>query len=408
MKKGKSKKNSSSLIAPPISEQDLMYEDNRTRKDRIAIWLLFGVGVVSSLFIATKTFHFLKYDFGTEEVTNQTYQEDSIRQEIAGQQIQFDPINKVSILKDGNIFVYELDGQALRQITYDASAIKTYSNLTWKDDKHLSFSECFYDTCSIKTYNYETQQFLDEEISFEGVIQSLRWSTDGGRLGILSYKEENFFFQLRNDKKIIFKSEVSGVRRESYTFDDASYIRFSPEGEFVMIVNTFVQEGWPVISVFSIEGEQVLSFNKSSSTNLSFSVFMGENTIYFKKGDLLYSREFDSDEDLQVTDRVVGAFGFEPSPDRKKLTYWTYDWDSSTTTMWVYNVSEDSIKRLADHAFEPSWVDENNVVAIKTDLCHECFKENLPMEGIGFYDHQKRMFDVVVEGKVTEFKVNNY
>ena len=73
-----------------------------------------------------------------------------------------------------------------------------------------------------------------------------------------------------------------------------------------------------------------------------------------------------------VSDRIYGAYDFNPSPDRSSVTFWTYDWLTGISTIWVYEIGTDDLKRLRDQESMPVWIGNRNLISIHTKDCKQC------------------------------------
>lgn len=354
--------NQKQLALEPEIEIDLHNEDH---KRKVLLSLLF-VGMFLSFLAILGTYNLLKTTLATEEDDQiLTVQERENREKELNE--QYEPIKKIAYISGDSLNVYNIETDTVKSV-YTGDQV---SSLTWKTKHELTFSQCLDNTCQIKNINLENEQVsVLEKITTERVIY-LKWSRDNKVLAYLYKSDINEVeLSIADEEGVKTLGTYSWNGDEFYDFNDSVYIRFSPNSEKIMLVNTFSGEDY--VTILNLKGESLDSLVGQYDKTPSFAFFVSNETIYYKKGDYLYVKSIGSEEETRVTDRIVGAFGFNPSPDKSKITYWTYDWPTGITTMWVYEIGAGKIKRFKDQESQPLWLDNSTIISLKTSNCREC------------------------------------
>lgn len=393
---------------PPINIEDLQAEQRSERKEKIPIVILTLTSFLLTILIGWTTFFFICNNIASRNTNNHPLilGEETEKEE---ENIQFDPIRQISFISSKNIWVYDLkDGKDI-QITNDGGRAYNYTSLAWKNKKELSFSKCSSQNCIIQTYDlYERKSINVFELDAED-IPAMRWSHQGDKLAYLSKKENQLYLTIKSEESSHNIGSFSYDAKKISDFNDALYIRFSPNDEKIMIVNTFVQEGDPSLIVLDLSGEVITSIEKNKGTLPTFGFFTSNETIYYKNHDHLYVRSLENSQETKLTNRVVGAFNFQPSPDKSLITYWTYDWPGGVATIWIYEIGTDSVKRLRDQESYPVWIDNKTLATLQLPNCPRCTKEMFEFDGFAKFDLQTKVISSLLEiDKVEKFSTDNF
>lgn len=393
---------------PPVDAEVLKAEQRAEQKEKIPIVILTLTGFFLTILIGWSTFTFIYNNVASRDsedhsliLGEETEQED--------ENIQFDPIRQIGFISSRNIWIYDLKDDKDIQITNDGGQNYNYTSLAWKNKRELSFSKCSSQNCIIQTYDLYERKSIDVfELDAED-IPAMRWSHQGDKLVYL--------FKKGNQLHLTIKSEESSHNIGSFSYDakkipdfnDALYIRFSPNDEKIMIVNTFVQERNPSLIVLDLSGKIITSIEKSKGALPTFGFFTSNETIYYKNHDYLYVRSLENSQETKLTNRIVGAFNFQPSPDKSLITYWTYDWPSGVATIWIYEIGTDSVKRLRDQESYPVWLDNETLVTLQLPNCPRCAKEMFEFDGFAKFDLQTKVISSLFEiDEVGKFSVDNF
>lgn len=382
------------LYIPPIDKKGLTEELNWEKTQKRTIVLLMLLSFSIALLLGNLTYNFMaKNPLSPEQDT----EEQVLGEGEEPEDVQFEPINKVAYKSEGNIWVLDILSSEVTQITKDGSAINSYTALAWKNKYELSLAKCSQQKCAIQTFNFEEDKITEEFEVDASQILALRWSHKGKALAYLCDTGLNLELDVKINTEVKNLSKFDRADNFYMDTNDAIYIRFSPNDERVMLVNTLAQGVDPPIVVFDLSGKEVLSVKKEKDTYSTFAFFMSNEMIYFKKDDYLYLRPFDSEEETQVTDRIIGAFDFQPSPDRTKLAYWTYGWFSGVSTVWIYEVGTGQVKRLRDYNAYPVWADDNTLIMIDFPYCRECLRDEYEFTGLSKMDLETKVVSDLVE-----------
>lgn len=378
------KQYNNSLEMPPVSKETLEIESKIERNEKKVLSFFTCLGFFVSLILGLSIYFRLNANIQTQNITNnlEVLGEETQKEEL---NLQFDPINKIGYIKKNSIWIYDLLNSQNIQIFQDGGKSLKYQNLAWKNKNELTIVKNQNDLTIFENYNVLDQTSLNLLEIPESKIVYTRWSHQGNKLAYLVENKNNLVLNVFIENTNQNIASVPYVKR-TLDMNDSLYIRFSPDDKKIMIVNTLVNENESAITILDLEGNIILNLNKEKNIIPTFGFFMNDNLIYFKKDDYLYLRPLDTDNDTKVTDRIVGAFNFQPSPDKSKLTYSTYDWNSGVSTIWVYEIGVNEIKRLKDQSNYPIWIDNNNLIAFRQPDCIRCPVNKLTFEDFVKFD----------------------
>jgi len=359
-----------SLETPPISKEILENESKIEKNERKILSLFTCLGFFVSIIIGLSVYFRLNASIQKQNTTNNL---DVLGKETKKEELnlQSDPINKIGYIKNNSVWIYDFLSSQNTQIFQDGGRNLEYQNLAWKNKNELTIVKSQNNLTIFENYNLLDQTSLKLLEIPESKVVYTRWSHQGNMFAFLVDNKNSLslnIFNLNTNQNIASIPYLS----RALDINDSLYIRFSPDDKKVMVVNTLVNESESSITIFDLEGNIIIKLNKEKNIVPTFGFFMNDNLIYYKKDDYLYLRLLDTDKDTKVTDRIVGAFNFQPSPDKSKLTYSTYDWNSGISTIWVYEIGVNEIKRLKDQSNYPIWIDNNNLISLKQPDCIRC------------------------------------
>jgi len=379
----------------PIDKEVL----NSEQDDRWIVVLLTIGSLFAALGIGVLIYNFI------ENTLTRVEEEKVIQivEEEESEDIQFEPINKIAYKSNYNIWVFDLETNDTVKITEDGSKTYLYTALAWRNKNELSYSMCNLGECLIQTYSFEENKVMDEfEIKAQSII-ALRWSHKGEVLAYLYNSSSELSLDVKVGEKV--RSLIDFPRLSDVTLDtnDAVYIRFSPNDEKILLVNTLVDGDETYIQVLNLSGGMLVSIKKDFNSDPTFPFFMSNDIFYYKKDDYLYIKPLKSGEETQLTDRVKGAFDFKPSPYKTKISYWTHDWLGGVSTVWTYEVGTEEISRIRDQESHPVWINGDTLVTLKTADCRECTKEKFEFQGLDKIDLVTKEVSTLIELEDIEF-----
>jgi len=367
-----------SLETPPISKEILENESKIEKNERKILSLFTCLGFFVSIIIGLSVYFRLNASIQKQNTTNNL---DVLGKETKKEELnlQSDPINKIGYIKNNSVWIYDFLSSQNTQIFQDGGRNLEYQNLAWKNKNELTIAKSQNNLTIFENFNLQDQTSLKLLEIPKNKIVHMRWSHQGDMFAFLVDNKSSLDLNIFN---LSTNQNIASIPYLSRALDinDSLYIRFSPDDKKIMAVNTLVNENEPAITILDLEGNIILNLNREKNITPTFGFFMNDNLIYYKKDDYLYLRPLDSDKDTKVTDRIVGAFNFRPSPDKSKLTYSTYDWNSGISTIWVYEIGVNEIKRLKDQTNYPLWIDNNNIVAFKQPDCIRCSANKFTLE----------------------------
>ncbi|MBN2016326.1 hypothetical protein JW766_05870 [Candidatus Dojkabacteria bacterium] len=395
MEEDKNSQESLSLELPKVNNRVIDEEIKEERDEKKVILALTFIGIFLSIIVGHKFFLFLK----KQVIGNSRSTQISIEEEIQAEDSESDSnvINKIAYITSGDIWVYDLDESKNIQVTSDGGIDSKYTSIAWKDTEQLTFSKCQTVSCNIQTHHISEGK-TDEVFKTDNEeIISLRWAHKGDKLAYL-FRRENFIY-LTVKYGDIFRNlgKFSYMGEKAIDYNDALYIRFSPNDEKIMLVNTFSKPEDPSLVVLTTNGEEILVLKEEGGALPSFGFFTSDDTIYYKRGEFLYVRSLSENRETQLTDRIIGAFDFQPSPDKASITYWTFDWPSGVSTIWIYEIGSDSIKRLRDQESYPVWVNSSTLVTLHLPNCPTCPRFNLKFGGFSRTDLKTKVVSPLID-----------
>jgi len=357
-----------SLEVPPATQEELHEEMKLERREKYPAYILM---IVSLLLSVTLSIRFYTNLVNTLENGSDSHQlvlgEEKKSKEL---NTQYQPIRKIAYLSDQNIRTYDLDSSEDLSLTNDRGE---YTAIAWRNKDEVSIAKTENSRTKVETYNVLEKNLIDNFDSNGQKILSMRWSHDGTQLAVLYVNGSDLILKLKDELTHRDIKTFNFSNKENLELNDSLYVRFSPNDEKLLVQNTLTSNENPSITVLDTNGEVISEIYKSTVFP-TFAFFMSNDTIYYKKDDYLYVRSLTTGEETKVNDRIVGAFGFSPSPDKSKIAYWTHDWGSGIPTIWTYEIGTNSISRHKDNVILPSWVDDKSLVAIETKACSQCYR----------------------------------
>lgn len=372
-----------SLEYPPLSREAYekeLYQEGVTKR---ALTLLFVSAVVFGITIGIFVFNFTNNSIVNREENREVQ---ILGEEEEKKDIQFELINKIAYIKANNIWVFTLEDRENIQITSEGGSGITYPSFAWRNRDELTFSKCTNALCTVQTFSFKEKTIIDLFEVKSTIVKALRWSHKGDSLAYLFRDQGKLYLTIKGNEVLRNLGKFAEEEGRAYDFYDARYIRFSPDDKKLMIVNTFVPEGSPTITVIDNSGEIVVSLNKTKESFATFGFFMSNETIYYKKEEYLYVRSLETGEETKLNERIVGAFNFQPSPDKSKLSYWTYDWLSGVSTIWIYEIGTSDLKRFRDQESFPVWANNEILISFKTSDCRKCLLGKIEVLGVSKID----------------------
>lgn len=404
-KKKQHEENYSTLIAPLVSQQTLQDERREEGRQRMKVAIFITACFVLSISLGG----FSYYEIKENVIRKAREQEESeMSEEEEEENVQFDPIDKLAYVSYNNVWVVDLDGKGVLQLTNDGTDEKRYSSLAWKNKEELSFSQCVLQKCRIETYHFaEDVIYLEHEFDAEEVV-SMRWSHKGDSLTYVYNSNDKLFLNVKVSENAETIKEFLGMNMSFSDFNDALYLRFSPDDEMIMLVNTYVDINSPSILIVKTHGEEVMSLNRTDEVLPTFGFFMSNEIIYYKKDQYMYIKTIGKEDETQMSDSVIDVFNIQPSPNRAKLAYWTYDWNGGITTIWVYEIGLGFVRRLQDQESFPLWHDKDRLISLSTPNCYQCSLDKLAFEGFDLVDvSQKTLSTLVNVSDISSFTADN-
>jgi hypothetical protein len=391
---------------PPLSKKELLREKHFERKERIILSILLLFGCIASILFEKGCVHFI-----SQKLNSLEKEEDSsfdIFEEKKNN--RSDSTQKIAYVTNGNIHIFDLNSNSDREITNDGNVSTgiSYSTLAWKNQDELSFSKCTSQECTIQNYVYSTSN-LEQLTTLEAtMVNAIRWSHNGDKLAMWYTGKTGGSLDIwNNGNNNTIKKGIEKINRAN-DFNDSIYIRFSPDDKKILLTNTFAQENQPYILVLDESGIEIDSIKKEGSQFPTFPFFMTNEVIYYRKDAYLYMRSLQTKEEHQVTDRISGAFDFIPSFDRSKISFWTYDWNTGITTIWYFDIGNETIKRLHDQMYIPFWGDDQTLLGIMIKDCKQCSKDKFETSGISKYDMETKTFSTLLElSNITNISADN-
>ncbi len=402
------KKQETSLDIPPVDKKILLAEQKTEKKQKLTITAFTIIGFILSVLMGASFFSSLSNALEEKDNTDSQFilGETSSDKET---NIQFDPINQIAFISNQNVWVYNLKDSNNIQITNDGGKSYKYTSLAWKNKKELSFSKCNSQNCIIQTYDlFERKTIAAFEIETSN-IAAIRWSHQGDKLAYLKQNNNTLELETISNDFTDNLTKMSFNPNKPTDFHDALYIRFSPNDEKIMIVNTFITGNDNSIIVINNSGELISKIDTTQDDMVSFGFFAGNDIIYYKKANNLYTKSLDNKQENKKSDRIVGGYNFEPSPDKSSISYWTYDWHNGTTTIWIYEMGTDTVKRLGDNLTNSSWIDNDTLVSIKNTPCVQCNPNDLETESIVSYDTENKSIVSLIEiDEIKQLSTDNF
>ena len=401
------KRNSSLLADPPLKEEIIEEQKNEAKERKIKLAVIFG-GLIICILCGWGISDRLTRNYEESEKNDKQVLTSDERENILKDEYPLELLDKFAYIDDGKVIVNDFEGNNVVTLTSENLGGISIDSITWKGKDAISIGGCIEKTCSVKTYSFSDSSVSQSYEFTASKVSALRWSHDKNHLGILFFHENKFTLNIASGESQKSIYEVPGVMSEEFTYDDLLSLRFSPDDQKIMVTNTFIQQGNPSVVVLDYSGNIKLELI-GEDPRPTFAFFMSNSDVFFKKNDLLYSINIDTQDQAKVTERIVGAFGFEPSPDRRSISYWSYDWNSGTTTMWVYNYLMDSIERLSDYIIKPEWISDSKLIGIYVGGCRACAYNKFFIKGFQTYDRQLRdMKDAGVIDSMAVFEANTY
>ncbi len=370
------------------SYKEKSIQDTETDEKKLLTYLFLSSVIISFLFgvfvyVMLRNVRRIKYDD-----IKYDYSISSSDTEIMN--LQFEPIKKVAYVLDDKVFVYDMEKG--KEIEFTANV--NVSSLAWKNSENVSFSNCESNYCTIFLYDLRLKEF-EEVVKVETEnIKDHRWAHSGDILAYSFEKEDKFYLTLKKGDLIKNVGSFDFIGDKERDFNDALYIRFSPDDQKVMLVNTFINES-PIL-IFDVKGNKLDEIKNVENDNVSFAFFTSNETIYYKRGEYLFVKTVGVENETKVSDRIVGAFGFNPSYNRTKISYWTYDWKGGITTIWTFEFGTNEIKRIRDYESFPVWIDNDNLVSFSTPYCSECHLSKFKFDGLSKGRISTKVFTKVV------------
>lgn len=363
-------KQDKSLDISPVDRKILEQESIQERREKYSIIILVLLGFISSVTIGTGLYKLINNSLvATKEKGIPLVPGE---EEESEEDIQFEPVNKIAYIYTENVWIYDLETDENKKITADGGRTYSYLTLAWRNKEELTFPKCGSGKCTVQTFSLKEEKIIDSFEVQTSQIPALRWSHKGDVLAYVFKKEGGLVLTIRSGGEPKNLGRFVWDEGRDFDYNDALYIRFSPNDEKVMIVNTFVFEGDTSLVVLNLLGDNVVSLERTKDSHPTFGFFMSNETIYYKKDKYLYVRSIESGDESCVNDRVVGAFNFTPSPDRTQIAYWTHDWLSGIATIWFYEIGTGDIKRFRDQEAFPVWTSNETLIALNAANCRKC------------------------------------
>jgi len=364
------------------------------RRDKRLILALFGIGIILSIFVGRASYDLVQKQIAEQNKTEEETVSEGESEKEEGD-LQFDPINHIAYIQDGEIILLHKKNYTKRVFS-DPAESGTYSALAWKNKRELTYAVCEYTLCSIKTRNIQNDTITDEkELEAQSVL-AIRWSHKGQDLAYLYDTGESIFF----DNKHLEKSTSLWTFPSLFLgsdFNGAQYIRFSPDDTLIFVVNTHVNESESSIIVFGVEGTKLVEFKKENGQVPTFPFFISSEMLYYKRGPTMYRYSLETEEENILTERIYNPLHLSPSFDRSKITYWTYDPITGFTTVWVYEIGSDLLTRLQDNALFPLWLDDTTLLMQPSEVCYGCLLDAFEIKGFFLMDVNTRFVETIEE-----------
>ncbi len=367
------------------------------------IMLLFLLSIFSSFFIGNSFYNLIVSTKASEQSdsTNIKGAKDKARKE----EIQFKPINKVAYIADNKVFIIKLENPKAQEIpNLDEDSI--YSSLAWKNPQELSFAKCK-EECSILTYDLAKKSINEETKINSSKVYAIRWSHNGKILAIFSkstHDQAEIFIYDESGLNSITKVKAS--ESMSQDFDSKRYIRFSPNDENILVVNSSIENGESTIQVFDLKGKKQINLKGNSTLTDPF--FMSNDTLYYKEGEKANIFSINTKDKAVLSPEIRNPYGINPSLDRTKITYWTTEWSNGESIIWTYDIGKRSLKMLADRAINPHWINDNSIIYQDTQQCLQCNQSDIERQNLNIYlidSGEER--PLVKEKNITEISANN-
>lgn len=385
-----------SLELPPIDPEILQQETRLEQQGRNFILFLIICAFSFALAVGSISYSYIRKNILEKGLDDLLSSSLSGIDESENENL-YERVDKVAFISSGDIWFYDLKKKKETRVTSDGTSETIYKNPSWKNSNEITFSKCSLGKCSIQTYNISERK-ITENFNVEGdKIFSLRWSHKQEWIAYIFKQNNDLFLTIKSGDVFKNLGKFSFDPNRSFDFNDAIYSLFSPNDERIMLVNTFSQNEDPSIVILDLNGDIIASIPKEGDWPPSFGFFTSNDTIYYKKNDFLYVRSLNDEKETKLTDRIVGAFNFQPSPDKSKITYWTYNWPDGVTTIWVYEIGNDSMKRLRDQETYSSWIDNETLVSLHLPDCLKCPLNEFKYSWISKADLKTKVVEPLVE-----------
>lgn len=395
--------NNYSLKMPLTKEEDLKKEIMDEKRRKLPIIILFFVSMFFSLFVGTSFYRL----FNGDTFSSRAEEEQVLGEVVEDKEenIQNKMINKVAYVNENSISVYNYLTKETINIDGEDGVERTA--LAWRNTNELTFSECRFENCEIKTFNILENKFVDSfKVNGES-IKAVRWSHNGNGIAYL-FEEDGFLF-LTLKSESVFKNigKFAFDKYKPLEIEDDIYLRFSPNDESILLVNTFAPVDEPSIFILNIEGGKVFDLKKSYGNTPNSAFFMSNDLIYYKSEKKLYVRSFSEKEGKVLTERIIGAYEVNPSPDRSKIAYWTYDWISGVSTLWIYEIGGNELKRVRDQQSKPVWISNEVIVSSYTPDCKYCTVNMFQRERLDQLDLDTKVVSSLVENSSVSYYITD-
>ncbi|MDD3648020.1 MAG: hypothetical protein PHS44_06010 [Candidatus Dojkabacteria bacterium] len=392
-----------------VSKNDLDYYDldysdsigGEERKEKFTVIILCLFGLIFSIAIISITYKFVNSKIvGTGHIETAAA---SVPEENREKKKEDPRVRKIAYKAKGQLFIFDIEKNKKKAISVDTD--KKHTALSWKNKNELCYSECDGGKCHVNTYSVDKKEIIDSFELEANDILALEWSDKETSLAYLFELNGELYLTLKNNSTFRNLGKFKYDQYKPVDFGDATYIRFSPNDERILLVNTYTYVNEPTVLVLDLTGTVLFSLEKEVGHVPTSAFFMSNDLIYFKKNDSLYVQSLEVKKPRQLSERIMGAFDFRPSPDKTKVTYWTYDWPTGVTTVWVYDIGNEDLKRVRDQESQTYWIDDQILVSYRTPNCIECPMKDLKIKGISLVDLKTKVVSDLFKEKSIELLV---
>lgn len=274
-----------------------------------------------------------------------------------------------------NIWLVDTQGTNRQPVTTNDDQNTTFRDIKWHEFDVLQFTECSSSGCSIQTYsvyaNSTEELFNSSSISSGVIITAFATSQDNKQLAYMyNLADGRTFIHLKNQNQTTTLKELPAVLGRGGIRSDEVKLTFSPDGNYLLAVNTTIQPNTDQKSgtlwVFDTNNGSQLFELGTQNRFASMASWLDNRTILYVLGDGLFQKDIHTQGETTLAE-FTNRYNPQLSLDNTQLVLWTFP-VAQRTQIETFNLANKTFTSRTNNFFQPQWLTTTEVVALATEI----------------------------------------